>query len=538
MAVKSENAGHSVDNKGRQDRAARYNISIAVLTLLLIAMLLGYNGIVGYQQSREFELVNATTAAKGAAIQVGRFIVERQRMVSVFANDHVDTLATLLAGTEQADESYAYLVERTAVYFPDYFAVTVFDKNVQPVIDDFDGMISDLCFSDARLFEREGSNRPRIHPNPGAYHFDIMAPWHKGEDHGILFVSFHADFLGQLLRVHQISGHQLLLVDTDRQNLIEVTPDGARNKWIRDDYRMQPPELERVMVEIPVEGTSWHVLDLREPNLFTQRIRHIVFESVLIFSVFLLLALGSLWLLRREGLRRQRAERAKDEFISLVSHELRTPLTAIRGVLGLISNGVTGSVDEKSRDMAKMALNNAEQLGLLVDDMLDMQKIRAGKLEFHKEYVSLVPVVEHTVASYQSYAQRFGSQFELVCRADELPVFIDTHRVEQALANLMSNAVKYGAKNDTIVVTVDRVDGRAHISVTDHGEGVPPAFREKLFDAFSQAGVQRERVVKGTGLGLYIVAAIVGEHDGQVGFTTELNAGSTFYIELPLRNPE
>ena len=115
---------------------------------------------------------------------------------------------------------------------------------------------------------------------------------------------------------------------------------------------------------------------------------------------------------------------------------------------------------------------------------------------------------------------------------------MDAHRIEQAIANLLSNAAKYGAKNDTITVTLDQIDNKARVSVTDHGEGVPLAFHDKLFDAFSQAGGKRERVVKGTGLGLYIVSAIMQEHDGQVGYTTFPHSGSTFFLDLPLHDSE
>ncbi len=517
------------------DRSALYNSLFTFVVLLLIGLLLIYNGTIRYQQYRDFEQTSSVSAAKDAAVEISQFVRERQRMVALFAEENIDVLAGIHAQSKLADAFYPYLAEQAERFFPDYFAVTVFDESGVPLIDDFEGVIGQVCLEDTQLFLQTGQHRARIHPNPAAYHFDVMTPWQYKNQNGLLLISFHADFLGQLLMVHQSPGHLPLLVYPEMSNLIEATPDGARNNWDRDDYRMQPDELRRVLVKMPVEGTRWQVFDLHVEGLFQDRIKRIAIESVTIFASFLILAMGSLWLLRREGLRRQRAELAKDQFVSLVSHELRTPLTSIRGALSLISNGVTGDVNGKTRDMASRALNNSEQLGLLVDDLLDLQKIRAGKLEYNKKSVLLSPVVEKTLASCEPYAERFGAHFKLVCRDEDLRVMIDAHRIEQVLANLLSNAVKYGAERDSITVTVERLASSARVSVTDHGEGVAEEFRDQLFDAFSQAGGDHAHMVKGTGLGLHIVKVIMEEHDGRVGFITTPWQGSTFYIELPLQ---
>ena len=136
------------------------------------------------------------------------------------------------------------------------------------------------------------------------------------------------------------------------------------------------------------------------------------------------------------------------------------PLTAIRGGLGLIANGVTGKLNDKTQEIATLALNNAEHLGQLVDDLLDMQKLSAGKLEFHKEQVNVMPLVEHALNNYRSYADRFGATYTLSNGVDECFVHADPHRLEQVLANLLSNAAKYGAEKDKIEVAVSREDGR------------------------------------------------------------------------------
>ena len=516
------------------DRSFFLSFLASVLILTLVAILLVYYGLTRYQQFHLFQQTNARTVANGVATEVGHFIAERQRMVKVFANEHLETLAEIINNEETIEASFVYLNRRAKQYFPDYFTITVLDEHMKPQVDDLEGLVGELCLEDTRHTLASNEHKARIHPNPVAYHFDVVSPWQKNKLKGVFFISFHADFLGRLLKGRQIPGHQLLLVDKTADDLIEVTPDGARINWVRDDYRLQAAESERVLSEIAVPNSKWHVLSLHEPGLFRQELNRTIIKSVSIFFVFAIIILVALWMLRREACWRQRAEQAKNEFISLVSHELRTPLTAIRGGLGLIANEVTGKLDEKTLEIAGLALNNAEHLGQLVDDLLDMQKLSAGKLEFHKEQVNIMPLVEHALNNYRSYADRFGATYRLTRGVNECFVYADPHRLEQVLANLLSNAAKYGAERDDIEVVVSVEEGRVRISITDHGNGIPLEFQSRLFQAFEQSGDKREHVVRGTGLGLYIAKAIVQEHSGEIGFVTEIGKGTCFWFDLPV----
>jgi len=516
------------------DRSFHLSLFASLLFLALVVLLLVYHGLTRYQQFHIFQQTNVRTVASGVATEVGHFIAERQRMVKVFANEHLQTLAQVVTDEETTEANLVYLHRRAKQFFPDYFTITVLDEEMRPVIDDFDGLLGDLCLEDTRHILTSNNYKVRIHPNPVAYHFDVVSPWQKDNVKGVFFISFHADFLGRLLKGRQIPGHQLLLVDKAASNLIEVTPDGARINWVRDDYRLQAAELKRVLTELAVPNSRWHVLALHEPGLFQQELKRIVIESFSIFCVFATIILIALWILRREAYRRQRAEQAKDEFVSLFNHELRTPLTAIRGGLGLIANGVTGKLEEKTQEIAGLALNNAEHLSQLVDDLLDMQKLNLGRLEFHKEKVNLIPLVEHALNNYRSYADRFGATYRLTQGVNDCYVYADPHRIEQVLANLLSNAAKYGADNDEIEVAVTEEMDKVRISITDHGSGIPVEFQSRLFHAFEQAGNKREHVVRGTGLGLYIAKAIVQEHNGEIGFVTEAGKGTSFWFDLPV----
>lgn len=516
------------------DRSFRYSQLASLLFLALVVAVLVYDGLTRYQQFYRFQQNNSMTMARGVATEVGHFLAEKQRMVKVFTREHVQTLAQVVQNEDTLDANFSYLNRRAKEFFPDYFAITVLDGEMHPVIDDFDGLVGELCLNDTRKILESQRYQARIHPNPVAYHFDVISPWQAGQSRGVFFISFHADFLGRLLRGRQIPGHQLLLVDKQASNMIEVTADGARVNWVREDYRMQADELARVLTEAIVPNSRWHVLGLHEPGLFRQEARRIIVESSSIFAVFVLVIGVALWILRREACRRQRAEQVKNEFISLVNHELRTPLTAVRGGLSLIANGVTGNLDDKTKEIAGLALNNAEHLGQLVDDLLDLQKLSIGKLEFHKTEVDLVPLVEHAINHYKSYADRFGASYHLMQGIRACYVYADPHRIEQVLANLLSNAAKYGADRDQIEVAVSKDGDKVRISVTDHGEGIPIEFQSRLFRAFEQSGNKREHVVRGTGLGLYIAKSIVQEHSGDIGFVTEAGRGTSFWFDLPL----
>ncbi|MDH5631797.1 MAG: HAMP domain-containing histidine kinase [Gammaproteobacteria bacterium] len=516
------------------DRGFRLSVLAFGFFLALVAFLLIYDGYTQYRQYREFQTTNAATVARGVAAEVERFITEKQRLVNIFTMDHIRQISSAAANEAHIAKNIAYLHERAQRYFPDYFALTILDQDLDPIIDDFDGLIGEVCLQDTRAALESGRYNTRIHPNPAAYHFDVASPWQTNGTNGALLIGFHADFLGRLLKNRLIPGHKLVLADKSADHLIEVTPDGSRINWLRDDYRMPREELDRVLVSTPVVNSRWHVYSLHDQDLFSSQIRKIFFESGLLFSGFSILVAVALYRLHNEAKQRMKAEKIKNEFISLINHELRTPLTAIRGGLGLIAGGVTDSISGKTTELARMALNNAEHLSQLVDDFLDVQKLSSGKLEYHKELVDLGSVIRHVMDSYQSYAGKFNAHLRFTSSCQDCIVHADPGRIEQVLANLLSNAVKYGKDNDEVIINLDKNDASARISVTDHGMGIPENFRHRLFKAFEQSGHKREPVIKGTGLGLYIAKAIIQEHNGDIGFETGDGIGTCFWVSLPL----
>jgi len=231
---------------------------------------------------------------------------------------------------------------------------------------------------------------------------------------------------------------------------------------------------------------------------------------------------------------RQRMDRMKNEFVSTVSHELRTPITSISGALGLIAGGALGNPPEPIRHLLDIAHKNSHRLALLIDDLLDMEKILAGKLVFNTESHALMPLVDLAIETNQSYGQRFNVQFVITERVEDVRVNVDVVRFEQVMANFLSNAAKFSAAGDTVEVAVHRLNHYVRVQVTDHGPGVPKEFHARIFQKFSQADASNTRLKSGTGLGLAISKELMERMNGRVGFESVEGRGATFFAELPI----
>lgn len=241
----------------------------------------------------------------------------------------------------------------------------------------------------------------------------------------------------------------------------------------------------------------------------------------------------------RDITERKRVETMQKEFISTVSHELRTPLTSIRGSLGLILSGVTGALPDKMEHLLSIANNNSERLIDLINDILDLEKITAGKMQFDNTITNLLPIIQQAVESNKGYADQLNVRFKLVTNPNDVAmVFIDEKRIAQVMANLLSNAAKYSPTNEQVEVSVMPTNDHIRISVHDHGKGIPEAFKARIFKKFAQADSSDSRQKGGTGLGLSITKAIVEMQGGDLSFDSHENQGTTFHVDLPRWNQQ
>lgn len=230
---------------------------------------------------------------------------------------------------------------------------------------------------------------------------------------------------------------------------------------------------------------------------------------------------------------RLRVDQLKREFISTVSHELRTPLTAIKGSLGLLKSGVFESITGKPKELVTIAYDNSDRLVRIVNDLLDIEKIASGKMDFVERDHELASLLQESIVANTAYGANLGVTFELGEVPAHAAVFVDRDRIMQVMANLLSNAAKFSPSGGNVEVHIESRSQAYTISVLDRGPGVPLNFRERLFSKFSQADGSDTRRQGGTGLGLAICKAIVEHHHGQIGYAEREGGGSSFWFTLP-----
>jgi len=239
----------------------------------------------------------------------------------------------------------------------------------------------------------------------------------------------------------------------------------------------------------------------------------------------------------RDITERKRLDRMKSEFISTVSHELRTPLTSIRGSLGLILGKSADLLPEKSRRMLELAARNSERLTLLINDILDLEKIETGRMEFELANVDLLALARQAVVDNEGYATQHHVSLKLISSLDHAFIQSDAHRLLQVFANLISNAVKYSPDNGVVEISVTKDKATFCVSVSDKGQGIPDEFRNRIFQRFAQADSSSTRQKGGTGLGLSITKAIVECFGGSIGYDSQLGEGTRFYFNIPVWQP-
>lgn len=233
-------------------------------------------------------------------------------------------------------------------------------------------------------------------------------------------------------------------------------------------------------------------------------------------------------------------DKLKREFVATVSHELRTPLTSISGALKLLNSGKLIKIEDKSAlQMLEIAERNSERLLALINDLLDMEKIELGKMDFNCEPYLISELLNRSIIENEAFASQFGVQFKILNEIPNVHVNVDEIRFLQVMSNLLSNAAKF-TRSGSDVEIFSRItgDGRVKVSVRDFGEGIPENSRNSLFKKFSQVDGSNTRKQGGTGLGLVICRAIIERMDGEIDYESIVGEGTVFYFDLPLNEPK
>ena len=250
----------------------------------------------------------------------------------------------------------------------------------------------------------------------------------------------------------------------------------------------------------------------------------------------------------------QRLERLKSEFISIVSHELRTPLTAIKNAMDIILSGKAGEMSENIEKFVSMGKRNAIRLSGIINDLLDISKIEAGKMDFKFELTHIEPVIEYVKNNLTEMAKEKGLEIKYTPSETTVEIYADPNRLEQVLTNLVSNAIKF-TPSGSIEISTKMVNARElhydqcfeedikklqgnylQVCVEDHGIGIERKDLNHVFDKFAQIENSLSRKVGGSGLGLPIARQLMESHNGAIWCDSELNKGSRFYFVIPVAN--
>ncbi len=225
-------------------------------------------------------------------------------------------------------------------------------------------------------------------------------------------------------------------------------------------------------------------------------------------------------------------KRLENEFISLVSHELRTPMSSTIGALDLLNSGQLGTLSDRGKQILQVAIRNTERLIRLVNDILDLERMKSGKIAIQPVKCDLQSLLIQAAETMQAMAEKAQVQLQLETYAIEIKV--DPDRLLQTLTNLLSNGIKFTEPGGTVKLKAESDGDRCHITVRDTGRGIPPDQLQSIFEPFQQVDASDSRQKGGTGLGLAICRHIVERHNGKIWVESVLGKGSVFHIELPL----
>ncbi|HEY9731235.1 MAG TPA: ATP-binding protein [Drouetiella sp.] len=228
---------------------------------------------------------------------------------------------------------------------------------------------------------------------------------------------------------------------------------------------------------------------------------------------------------------RKRLERMKQEVVAMVSHDLRSPLTSIQAMFDLLEAGVLGELNDKGEDKIRRSSASLNRLISMINDLLDMEKLESGMFELEVSETPFLTLAAHAREGIQSSAEQKRIKVE-ISDSDAI-VYCDGDRIVRVLINFLSNAIKFSPENTTVKIELSQPDGYTQIAVTDQGKGIPTDKLETVFERFKQVERADETTKGGSGLGLAICKAIVDAHHGDIGVSSEIGQGSTFWIRLP-----
>jgi signal transduction histidine kinase len=234
-----------------------------------------------------------------------------------------------------------------------------------------------------------------------------------------------------------------------------------------------------------------------------------------------------------------RLERMKSEFVSIVSHELKTPLTTMQASLSLLNEKFIDPASEQGEEIIAIATEGVDRLVRLVDDILDLERLRSGKLTMTKTDCHTQNIIAGAIAQTQELAKRADTKIEVPDQS--FSCYADPDRLIQVLTNLITNAIKFSPYQSTIELSIsEESDDQPYLlfSIRDRGRGIPTQNLQNIFERFQQVDASDSREKGGTGLGLAICRDIIEQHSGKIWAESVLKEGSTFFFTIPIHSTE
>lgn len=366
------------------------------------------------------------------------------------------------------------------------------------------------------------------------YHAHIFL---LSDDEQELILAAGADDVGRLMREEKSRINLLnrsVIAKAARTREPVIVADAAEDK----DFSLEPllPDTRsELAVPMIVGNKLLGVLDVQstQPHRFTDE--DVLINRTLASQVAVALQNAYLYNDQVQAAERLReVDRLKTEFLASMSHELRTPLNSIIGFADVLLEGVDGELNPLMQEDVKLIRDSGEHLRTLIDDILDMSKIEAGKMELRYERIDMYQMAHDIISTATPLAKEKGLRLNLFIRADDIVVEADRTRLRQILWNTVGNGIKF-TKQGQVSLTVDQAGGDLLVEVADTGIGIRPEDVDIVFEQFRQVDGKLNREAGGTGLGMPISKNLVELHGGHIWLESELGKGSTFYFTIPLK---
>ncbi|MEW6096307.1 MAG: ATP-binding protein [bacterium] len=315
---------------------------------------------------------------------------------------------------------------------------------------------------------------------------------------------------------------------------------------IEEDPRFRRPNLPRyktrsfISVPLILEDEVLGVLnctDKKTYQIFTEEDLELM-KMVATFAAVIIKNTELFDNLQRAKSDLEKLDQLKSDFVSSVSHELRTPLTTIKQFTSLISREIPGKINSEQREYLQIISGNIDRLTRIINDLLDISKIEAGRIQLNRAFCDLVTLIHQTTESLRPQVIEKKISMRLLLPKYPLEAYIDPDRITQVLINLLGNALKFTPEGGKIIIKVAEKDQDIEVMVSDTGIGIAKEDLPKIFDKFTQFGREPSERPKGTGLGLAITKHIIEMHRGRIWASSRPAQGSKFTFSLPKYDEE